>query len=448
MFRKHIFTLALVALAHIALGQSANSPYSIFGLGDDIQRGNVANAGMGGVGYAYAHPFFSTAKNPALLPVNILTVFDAGYSGERKWLNTVNESTSTDQSQRDVAGNLNYLSLTFPVMPRGPRGSNRHRWNMSLGLRPTSLVNYDFSFSSREGLENTEAFANYEYTGDGGLNEVHWSHGVQLLKQLSVGLDFNYVFGTINRSSTTYLENTSTLYQIELKDRTIMSDLSVGAGIAFTDSLYTNPEKGHRYTYSLGGVFRPGYELNTLKTLTLNTKDDSEASIINDTIQIIRDNLTMPTQIGGGIAISKVYSPKSHFSFTLGMDATYTQWSSYVNNFTDDEPGELEDVLDLAVGLEVVPDAGSVSNYLNRIIYRAGARYTTTPWALNGSTLNEYQLSVGASFPLLRQASAISLAAIYGWRGESAAGSIKEDYIRIKCGITINDRWFVKRKYF
>lgn len=448
MFYKHLLLICLLWTVggQFAHGQGGNSLYSIFGLGDPLPRGNIANAGMGGVGYAYAHPFFSSVKNPALLPISYLTIFDAGYTGERRWIQ------SDDTQQRDLGGNLAYLSLTFPIIAKGPRNVNRNRWNTSIGLRPITIVNYEMSLTSREGLEGSEAYARYRYQGEGGINEVHFSNGVQINRQLSLGLDINFVFGSISRNSLTNLENTPTLFRIDYQDRSTYSNLTFVPAFAFTDSLVTNHEKGRLYTYTIGGVYRHAYRLNSTRSLTLSTKDFFENTLITDTLlNNASGGVDMPMEIGSGVSISKLYTTKSPLSYTLAADLTFTQWSTYRNTgkiTQDGEPERLADVIAIGVGMEIIPDVGSVSNYFKRIMYRFGARYTQTPWMIDGGQIDEFQVSAGASFPLMRQASAINIAGIYGWRGDNTGSQIREDYLLIKIGLTINDRWFVRRKFY
>ena len=68
--------------------------------------------------------------------------------------------------------------------------------------------------------------------------------------------------------------------------------------------------------------------------------------------------------------------------------------------------------------------------------------------------LSEYAFSLGAGFPVgrsyvpgTRTASMINVGLEYGQRGTIDNGLIKENFIRVRVGFTINDEWFIKRVY-
>ena len=74
----------------------------------------------------------------------------------------------------------------------------------------------------------------------------------------------------------------------------------------------------------------------------------------------------------------------------------------------------------------------------------------------NGNVLYDRAVSWGFSFPLptatVLDATTINLAFSYGQRGniaksiENPNGNIKEEYIRAQLGVTLNNRWFLKRR--
>ena len=69
-----------------------------------------------------------------------------------------------------------------------------------------------------------------------------------------------------------------------------------------------------------------------------------------------------------------------------------------------------------------------------------------TPYVVNDITINDFGINFGASLPV-SGFSSIDLAAKFGRLGTTDNGLIKESYYQIVIGATINDRWFIKRKY-
>ncbi|MDI9574707.1 MAG: hypothetical protein QM288_09505, partial [Bacteroidota bacterium] len=64
-----------------------------------------------------------------------------------------------------------------------------------------------------------------------------------------------------------------------------------------------------------------------------------------------------------------------------------------------------------------------------------------------GTNINEFTASIGFGLPLRRQAASINFGAEFGNRGTIHNQLIKENNFKIYIGISITERWFVKRKY-
>ena len=69
--------------------------------------------------------------------------------------------------------------------------------------------------------------------------------------------------------------------------------------------------------------------------------------------------------------------------------------------------------------------------------------------------LPEYGITLGFGFPLRKKRaggdkflqSMINLAVEWGQRGTTDRSLLLENYWNFKLGFTLNDRWFIKRKY-
>ena len=91
---------------------------------------------------------------------------------------------------------------------------------------------------------------------------------------------------------------------------------------------------------------------------------------------------------------------------------------------------------------------------MKKIFYRTGFRYTDTYLELKNTPLKDYAFTFGAGFPLRKvkvgetySQSIINVGVEIGQCGTTENNLIRERYIKAIIGLTLNDRWFIKRKY-
>ena len=76
---------------------------------------------------------------------------------------------------------------------------------VTTALLPYSSVGYNVS---SEVLTNDEiGLINYIYSGSGGINRFLFGTGVQITNNISVGLNWNYFFGSIHKATDIYIDN-------------------------------------------------------------------------------------------------------------------------------------------------------------------------------------------------------------------------------------------------
>ncbi|HEY0608829.1 MAG TPA: hypothetical protein VGD35_04215, partial [Chitinophaga sp.] len=155
-----------------------------------------------------------------------------------------------------------------------------------------------------------------------------------------------------------------------------------------------------------------------------------------------RGKITYPQQYGGGIMLRKVDK------FSVGLDFTTEQWEQFRNY------GEQDSVRNswrVNLGGQFVPNARAMNGYWNKVTYRAGVYYGNDYLKLNGQDMTVYGFSVGAGLPIRRQNysnqyTVLNIAFEIGHRGNNET-ILKENWYRAVLGFTLNDRWFIKRKY-
>jgi hypothetical protein len=79
--------------------------------------------------------------------------------------------------------------------------------------------------------------------------------------------------------------------------------------------------------------------------------------------------------------------------------------------------------------------------------YRLGIKYDKTFVKIGNNDINQYALNFGFGFPLPRNRSSfykINLAAEIGQRGTEMNNLVRDRYVNIHLGFTLNDKWFQK----
>jgi len=419
LIRKILKIGQIIGLLSFSLGvlaQGGNSPYSVIGIGDLNSRGNIINHGMGGAGLALNTPAYGNILNPAALTNNRITFFDVGVFAQMKRI------SSGEQIQEDMGGNISHAALGFPVA---------RNWTMGVGIRPFSSVNYDLSFA--EPIDGTQEFVEYNYLGEGGINQVYWSHGVRLFTGFSIGLEIGYNFGSITKQARSELQDATNDVVATNFDRLTISEFSFMPAVHYTYNLTETHYLG------LAATLMPATEYSAKTFRALQRRTNTGQPIFRDTLINNEDGtIAMPQIINTGFVFGK------QFNYTVAVDLSWEAWSDF-QDFDGDQP--LQDAFATNVGVEWIPDITSVSSYLKRVSYRAGAYFERLPYTLEGSQVEEMGVSVGLSLPVARGLSSINIAASYGRRGYNLEGLVSEEFLNIYLGLTINDRrWFIRRK--
>ncbi|NJN41270.1 MAG: hypothetical protein HC811_02545 [Flammeovirgaceae bacterium] len=420
--RRITITILCVALIEsMVFAQAARTPYSSFGIGEYFGPAMVHNQGMAGVGISNPQYWFLNNQNPALLPFNTLTVFEAGYIGE------VRKVKGNESEERNGNGNLNYLALGVPVKPG--------RWSSSGGLMPYTNVNYKIEYLSSVVGSASDTIVVLE-TGSGGINEVFWSNGVRINKDFSLGLKASYLFSSIDNDYTNTLLSSDQIsqYEVTLNEKQYYSDFTFTAGAAFNkDSITRN-----NYKINIGAVYT--FKSNIRTTFSQQFERSNSFGVV-DTLVISKDQITQsvfPPGFGVGASFGKGEY------WLIGADFVYLDYLQF-QDFQGQNPGT-QAAWKASLGGEFTPNPNSVSSYFNRVTYRTGVSLENYPYLINGEAVRDFGINFGFSLPVSR-ISSIDMAFKFGTRGDVAKNTIEESYFKIYLGVTFNDQWFIKRRF-
>jgi len=419
----------LLPTANCLSQSTTNSPYSRFGLGD-LQSGNYANnVAMGGISNALQNdttaPFNINSANPASHASTKLTIFDFGLMSNMTQLETDSKKFLNNRTA------LSYMAFVFPVAKW---------WGTSIGLRPFSNVGYKIYDQKTQDSIGT---VNYSYNGEGGINQIFWGNGFRV-KKFYFGANVSYLFGNLIYSSTDSFPSSPNYMNTKLLQTTTIHNLYYTFGMQYRQQL----AKGWSATFGATGSMQTNLHVKQA-TFAATYETQYGIPITRDTI--INDSKTetisIPMMIGAGVVIKK--SEK----LLIGIDYSMQNWSSF-SSFG--EQGLLKNSQKVALGIQYVPNknAGKGESYFKKIFYRAGFRYADTYLDLNNTALKDYTITFGAGFPLRKikvgetySQSIINIGMELGQMGTTDNQLIRERYMKVVVGFTLNDRWFIKRKY-
>lgn len=423
--RKKILALVLSVFFVQGLFAQANvdSPYSMFGIGQIKNKTmNARLEGMGGIANAMHGKGLINAENPASYAMidTLAFLFDAGM-----YFKTSDFSTSS-MSETSNNANFDYVAIAFGATDW---------WRISLGVQPYSNVGYNLIVN-----DNKEGIGNYATTfkGSGGLNQAFIGNAFRLGKNLSVGANATYVFGDYETLTTLSFPDSS--YMISSR-RGI--DMMVKS-FMFDYGLLYNANIGKDLNLSIGLTYNQKIDLKGAQTTYIRSVEvdsDSDTEYLIDTISynVNKDaRLSMPQGFGFGIALQK------NNRWAVGADFNWSQWSKFAREGVNDS---LQNSWNVAVGAEFSPKSTSVSNYFRKASYRFGGFYEQTYLSLKGQSINKIGVTAGISLPLPRSLSKVNIGLEVGQCGTKAQGLIQERYFKASVGISVFERWFLKRKY-
>ena len=414
-------------LFYQAQGQiQINSPYTRFGAGNLVENGmNPRINAMGGLYYGLQANNLINPANPASYAAfdSVSFVFDGGVFGIMTDLHTAK------QSDRGNYISLSHLMFGFPVT---------HWWKTSLGVMPFSYVGYDiYSENGADtiaGLPATEQV----FQGSGGYNQLYWGNGFRLGKKLSVGFNLKYIFGSIYRSRGISFPDSVEMKNTYIKGSVRPSDFYGEIGIQYKASL------GKDLFMVVGGAFSPQVQIRSKASYIVTTYfgDINSVQYSYDTIDYnlnVKGDWTLPIRTGAGITIGKTGK------WLAGADFLWQNWEKYEYFGVSDS---LVNKWNISIGGEYIPDATSISSYLQKINYRAGVHFGKAPMEFRGQHLTEFGIDFGLGFPVKKSKSMINFSAIIGKLGTTQYGLIQENYLKFTLGVNIFENWFFKSKYY
>jgi hypothetical protein len=413
MIKRFIVIVALFSAFIAQAQENVSSPYSYYGIGLTNFKGTVVNRSMGGLSI-FTDSIHINMQNPAAYGRLKLTNYSVGASHDRISL----ESESASDNAKITS--LDYLALGFPISDKVGIG---------LGVLPYTSVGYRI-------LDAEEGSASL-LNGRGGMNKVFLSAGWAVTKDLSLGVDANYNFGNF--------QNSQSINRQELQYGTTDVNRSDIKGFSFNFGANYQKDITDNLKLHVSSTYAPAMDLDSENARTISTVDFSSGTgrvIDMRELDLNDTQFEFPSKFSIGAGLGE------ENKWFIGAEYASVGSSSYEDSFRfRGDNGEYEDASQFSVGGFYIPEYNSFSNYLERVVYRAGFRYDGTGLIINDESINEFGMSFGLGLPVGPNFSNVNLGIELGQRGTKDSGLIQENFLRLSVGLSLNDKWFTKRKF-
>lgn len=411
---------------------SGYSPYSKFGIGTLNRKGTAYNATMGGVGTASRDHQFINIVNPASVTARDSLSFMVDFNVEND--NRYFRQNTDGGTLESVNNTFNFsgFSFSFPIW----RSSA-----MMVGIVPFSSVGYDFAHK----LDNPDYYPvtgrtgniSDAYTGQGSIYNLFAAGGVTFFKRLSIGAQFDYYFGNLEKS---YVRKFATSGYRSIYDGDLIHMQGFGGKFGVQ---YEQPIGRHRLI--VGGTYRLKTDLvGSSIHLRYASQSDIADTLTNKIVNLHDAGVNIPWEYSVGISFGELNRWTAEFNYTMS-DWTKSRMEG-TSGFSAKGFSATANRL-FNCGFSVTPNRGDIRYYMKRVTYRLGAYYNKESYFLNGTQISSYAITAGMTFPVFKWFNGLTVGAEFGRRGTLQNGLIRETFVNFSIAINLFDIWFVKPTY-
>ena len=417
MTRILAFLILFLFNVPIYAQNTSASPYSASGLGERSFSGTQASRHMGGLD-VFTDSIHANLNNPAGYGFLKATTYSIGIN-----YTNINLASLSESRNSDIAS-IDYIAVSIPA----------GKFSFGFGLLPFTSVGYRV-----EGNDDTSELQIFNrYEGNGGLNQAYFSVGLPLTSYFAIGSTLNYNFGNLFYRTGQFIEG--------IDNGTFLSNESSVSGFSFQFSAQAKIPIQKKYTFQAMYSFQPIGRLDSRNSRVFSTQSLS-TEILTDFVQIdltssgienTNPNLSSMSRIGAGYGKNK--------KWFLGVQYNFIKSSNFSNKFFERKNISYQDAKKWIIGGYFIPNYASFTNFWSKVVYRFGFRNEQMSTLFNNIPLTERGISFGLGLPL-GGLSNVNVGLEISQRGQKDLGLIQESIISFRVGMSLNDIWFVKRKY-
>jgi hypothetical protein len=413
--KNYLLVILIFSCFSVFSQTNTGSPYSLNELGEINFTGNVSYQSMGGIDSSIDSIEFNI-NNPSSLAKIKTTNYLIG---------TFYKSSSISNSllkENIKTSNINYIAIGIPVKNFG----------FGFGVLPYSSVG--FNLQTTEEYNDDNSISSRLFGAEGNINKAFLSVGIPFLKYFSLGASANYNFGKFNYEkfnlmngvnygvfSNSSSEITGFTYNFSSN---VLIPLKNDLSLSLLFSLY--PE-GELDSYNIESLYTSNASSISLESLGDFVDIDLNARGLENT------KLPVPKKSIYSIGLEKKNS------WFIGAQYENKLSSGFENVFLDIRNVSYRDANSISFGGYFIPDSSSLVSYWKRIKYRFGIKNDK-----KSIIVNQFSLNLGLGLPIAGLSKA-NLGLEIGKIGNDEL--IKENYFSLRLGLSLNDVWFIKRKY-
>lgn len=414
MFIKRFIYIVLSVILSFSTTWAADtaSPFSRYGYGEFQNPVSGALLSMGGLGYGMRTNRVINPSNPAsYTSIDSLTfMMDFGVSG-------VIDGCLTDAGRNtQFAGNIDYVSFQVPLADWAA---------ISFGLNPLTVVGYKYLFTDTQDsyAYETPLEVKQSFSGDGGVTQVYLGLSFDIFDRLAVGVNGKHVFGKIVHNRSVEFPNSALFNSTTYSNSIYVSAWECDFGIQYHQPI------GKDDQLVIGGTY-------TMKLPMNNTTEITSTTNVVD-VDKSKYEFDYPQTVGAGL--SYLWNNR----LLIGADVTWMELSK-VKYYSKENV--FSDRFVYALGVEYLHNPES-KKYVELMRFRLGANYSNSYAKVNGQDYNKWAITCGIGFPLPNTKTTLNLHFEYGQQGSLKNIGLVEQYGKIGIGVSLNERWFVKRKF-
>ena len=422
MIKNIIVSICLLFSLVIFAQESTSSPYSFYGIGDIKFKGSVENRSMGSIS-VLPDSIHINIQNPAQFACLKLTGLALGGT----YANTKSKTETQEAKARRTS--LDYMIVGIPVGKVG----------IGFGLIPYSSVGYKIGRTAYVTNNNNDTIRSIisRYNGIGGVNKVFLGFGYRLTKNINIGGDLQYNFGTI--------ETNNLQYQTDLQYGSRENNVSDLRGVNFDLGITYQTKVNSKYSFFSSLAYTPEAVLTSGNTRNIEivlVTSSSVRPVESQNIGVADTKIKLPSKLSFGSGFGEVKK------WLVGGEITFIQNSVMSNRFTDINGATFENSVRYSLGGFFIPNYNSYSSYYKRMVYRGGVRYENTGLVIQDKSITDFAANIGLGMPLGGTFTNINIGLEIGKRGTKYYNLVEENYINISVGLSLSDKWFEKRKFY
>ncbi len=441
------FFRAILLFASINIGFAQNftqSPYSKLGIGEPFFQGFAQQMGLGYQSQAYRDQLSFAISNPASYSALQKTSYQFG-----AFANTGKIADNTI-SQNVYNASLAYLSMAFQI-------NKKKDWGVAFGILPYSSTGYTI----KNDIDSSFGRFSEYYEGKGGVTRAFVGTGKKVGRALSLGLNTSYLFGKKEIGEALVYDNTTPYVSYRNSVTNYLGGFHFQGGAQLVLDSFNMKTWGARLfkrlkmQHIVGVTYEAQGNLNSSSDyFTRSVFNGQNSGFTKDTILLTTDvqgDVTLPSSLAFGYMLQ----PNDN-RWRLGFEYRMINAASFSSSLSQDK---LINYQRWSLGGSFIPakDMSAKGNFLSRTEYRMGIHGGNTGILIKDTEINEIGINLGFGFPLRVRTvneefryefvySRLNLNFEYIQKGTLNNNLIKENYLRLTVGVSLNDKWFNRRK--